>query len=205
MSSIFFIIHQCPRKWETLFNKMIRNYFVNFCFYYNLIKNVLNLIFTASVLRIPRIQQFQVHQTFGNKCALSQAQIVYGGTHVSCLVMPNSLRPQGVQPTRQVPLSMEFYREEQKSLVYLETQRIRTFFFLISVIQELFGSFQWLVSSFSPVHGTLQARILEQIAIPFSRESSLTQGSNLGLLHCRRILYHLRHQGSPTVGQPELN
>ena len=129
MSSIFFIIHQCPRKWETLFNKMIRNYFVNFCFYYNLIKNVLNLIFTASVLRIPRIQQFQVHQTFGNKCALSQAQIVYGGTHVSCLVMPNSLRPQGVQPTRQVPLSMEFYREEQKSLVYLETQRIRTFFF----------------------------------------------------------------------------
>ena len=205
MSSIFFIIHQCPRKWETLFNKMIRNYFVNFCFYYNLIKNVLNLIFTASVLRIPRIQQFQVHQTFGNKCALSQAQIVYGGTHVSRLVMPNSLRPQGVQPARQVPLSMEFYREEQKSLVYLETQRIRTFFFLISVIQELFGSFQWLVSSFSPVHGTLQARILEQIAIPFSRESSLTQGSNLGLLHCRRILYHLRHQGSPTVGQPELN
>ena len=26
-----------------------------------------------------------------------------------------------------------------------------------------------------------------------------TQGSNLGLLHCRQILYHLRHQGSPTV------
>ena len=24
-----------------------------------------------------------------------------------------------------------------------------------------------------------------------------TQGSNLGLLHCRPILYHLRHQGSP--------
>ena len=26
-----------------------------------------------------------------------------------------------------------------------------------------------------------------------------TQGSNSGLLHCRRILYHLSHQGSPLV------
>ena len=26
-----------------------------------------------------------------------------------------------------------------------------------------------------------------------------TQGSNLGLLHCRQILYHLSHQGSPRV------
>ena len=25
----------------------------------------------------------------------------------------------------------------------------------------------------------------------------LTQGSNLGLLYCRQILYHLSHQGSP--------
>ena len=41
------------------------------------------------------------------------------------------------------------------------------------------------------VHETLQARILEWVAIPFSR------GSNLSLLHCRQILYHLSHQGSP--------
>ena len=27
-----------------------------------------------------------------------------------------------------------------------------------------------------------------------------TQGSNLGLLHHRQILYHLRHQGSPFLG-----
>ena len=26
-----------------------------------------------------------------------------------------------------------------------------------------------------------------------------TQGSNLGLLHCRRILYRLRYQGSPRI------
>ena len=27
----------------------------------------------------------------------------------------------------------------------------------------------------------------------------LTQGSNLGLLHCRQILYHLSHRGSPMM------
>ena len=48
-----------------------------------------------------------------------------------------------------------------------------------------------------------QARILEWVAaIPFSKGSSLlqgifpAQGSNLGLLHCRQILYHLNHQES---------
>ena len=45
------------------------------------------------------------------------------------------------------------------------------------------------------VHGHLQARILEWVAIPFSRGSSWP--GNLGLLHCRQILYHLSHQGSP--------
>ena len=37
----------------------------------------------------------------------------------------------------------------------------------------------------------LQARIVQWISISFSR------GSNPGLLHCRQILYHLSHQGSP--------
>ena len=41
------------------------------------------------------------------------------------------------------------------------------------------------------VHGILQARILEWVAIPSSRVSDTS------LLHCRQILYHLRHQGSP--------
>ena len=35
----------------------------------------------------------------------------------------------------------------------------------------------------SPVHGIFQARILEYVAIPFSRGNP-TQGSNLDLLHC---------------------
>ena len=49
----------------------------------------------------------------------------------------------------------------------------------------------------SSVHGILQAKIVEWVAIPFSRGSSQTQGLNPGLLHCRWILYCLIHQGSP--------
>ena len=41
----------------------------------------------------------------------------------------------------------------------------------------------------SSVHRISQARILEWEAIPYSR------GLNLGLLHCKQILYCLRHQG----------
>ena len=55
----------------------------------------------------------------------------------------------------------------------------------------------------SSIHGIFHARILEWVAIPFSREKGilfLTQGSNLGLKHCRRILYYLSHQGSPQRG-----
>ena len=43
----------------------------------------------------------------------------------------------------------------------------------------------------SSVHGILWARILDWIAVPFSRGIFLTQGSNPGLLHCRQILYCL--------------
>ena len=40
----------------------------------------------------------------------------------------------------------------------------------------------------SPVPGILQARTLGWVAISFSR-------SNLGLPHCRQVLYHLSRQG----------
>ena len=43
----------------------------------------------------------------------------------------------------------------------------------------------------SCVHGLLQARILEWVAVPFSRASSPLR-LNPGLLHCRQILYHLK-------------
>ena len=48
----------------------------------------------------------------------------------------------------------------------------------------------------SSVHGILQAKILEWVAILFSKIFP-TQGSNPGLLHCRQILYILSHLGSP--------
>ena len=43
------------------------------------------------------------------------------------------------------------------------------------------------------VHGMLQARVLEWVAMSSSRGSFLTQRLNPGLLHCRQILYHLSH------------
>ena len=49
----------------------------------------------------------------------------------------------------------------------------------------------------SAIHGIFQARVLEWVAISFSRGIFLTQGSNPGFLHCRQILYHLSHQRSP--------
>ena len=49
----------------------------------------------------------------------------------------------------------------------------------------------------SSVHGILQARILEWLAMHALLQGIFqTQGSNPGLLHCRWILYCLSHQGS---------
>ena len=49
----------------------------------------------------------------------------------------------------------------------------------------------------SSVHGILQVRILEWVAISFSRGIFPTQELNPGLSYCRGILYHLSNQGSP--------
>ena len=49
----------------------------------------------------------------------------------------------------------------------------------------------------SSVHGISQARLQEWVGIPFSRRSSQLRDRTPGLLHCRQILYHLSHQGSP--------
>ena len=51
----------------------------------------------------------------------------------------------------------------------------------------------------SSVQGILQARILEWVAIPFSRGSSQSRDWTWGLLHCGQILYHLSHQESPST------
>ena len=49
----------------------------------------------------------------------------------------------------------------------------------------------------SSIPGIFQARKLKWVAIPFSKGIFPSRGLNQGLLHCRQILYHLGHQGSP--------
>ena len=48
----------------------------------------------------------------------------------------------------------------------------------------------------SSVHGILQARVTGVGCHSLLQRPFLTQGSNLGLSHCRQILYRLSHQGS---------
>ena len=52
----------------------------------------------------------------------------------------------------------------------------------------------------SSIRGILQARILEWVAISFSRGSFPPRDLNPGLPRCRQTLYHLSHQGSPKKG-----
>ena len=49
------------------------------------------------------------------------------------------------------------------------------------------------------VHGILQARILEWVALSLLQRIFPTQGSNPGLPHFRQILHQLSHQGSPRM------
>ena len=52
-----------------------------------------------------------------------------------------------------------------------------------------------------PVHGILQARILEWVAIPFSRGSSQARGWTdvLGLLHCQARSLPVEPPGKPNI------
>ena len=59
----------------------------------------------------------------------------------------------------------------------------------------------------SSVHGILQARILEWVAISFSRRSSLPRDrTRVFCISCigRRILYQPGHRGSPRTGDPAI-
>ena len=48
-------------------------------------------------------------------------------------------------------------------------------------------------------HRILQARILEWVAVPFSRGSYESRDRTQAYLYCRCILYQLSHQGSPRI------
>ena len=49
------------------------------------------------------------------------------------------------------------------------------------------------------IRGILQTRVLEWVAIPFSRGSSWLRDWTQVFLHCRQMLYRLSQQGSPSV------
>ena len=58
----------------------------------------------------------------------------------------------------------------------------------------------WTVARQAPLSmRILQAIILEWVAMTSSRGIFPIQGLNPGLPHCRQILYHLNHQGSPRI------
>ena len=55
----------------------------------------------------------------------------------------------------------------------------------------------------SSVHGILLVRT--GVGCPSLLQGIFpTQGLNLGLLHCRQILYHLSQQESPKIGYPDI-
>ena len=56
----------------------------------------------------------------------------------------------------------------------------------------------------SSVPEILQARMLEWVAIRFSRGSSQPRDLTPSLLHCWQILYYLSHQRSPTMAMRPL-
>ena len=78
----------------------------------------------------------------------------------------------------------------------METLKVKMF---VSQLYPTLCDFMDCSPPSSSVHGILHARILEWIAVFFSRGIFLTQGSNVSLLHHRQILYHLSHQGSPRL------
>ena len=86
--------------------------------------------------------------------------------------------------------------EVREHTSYLKSQLREVQVFDVQLCSSLCNPMDYSPSG-SSVHGILQARILEWIAIPFSRVIFPSQGSNLGLLHCRQILYCLSHEGSP--------
>ena len=55
----------------------------------------------------------------------------------------------------------------------------------------------WTVAHHSSLHGVSPGKNTEVGCHALLQGIFSTQGSNPGLLHCKQILYHLSHQGSP--------
>ena len=55
----------------------------------------------------------------------------------------------------------------------------------------------WTVTRQAPLPTEFSRKEYWSVLPPLLQKIFLIQGSNPGLLHCRQILYHLSHQGSP--------
>ena len=103
-----------------------------------------------------------------------------------------------------MPIVLWIQTEIESSVIQHRLQhRERIFFFQYGECQSLSHVCLCDLMDCSPlgssVHGITQAKILEWVAYFLLQGIFLTQGSNLGLSHCRQILYCLSHQGSPCV------
>ena len=108
------------------------------------------------------------------------------------------------RPCALIILVLEFV--DSASVIYFWFLRVSEKDYWIPLLHLFYLSMKVKVAQLCPtlwdtvdytVNGLLQARILGWVAFPFSRvRVTQTQGINPGLLHCRRILYQLSHQGS---------
>ena len=90
-----------------------------------------------------------------------------------------------LKPTIQTEVS-----PKEKRIIWKESESVSC-----SVVSD--SAAPWDCSPPGPsVHGILKARIVEWIAIPFSRNLP-NPGIESMSLHCRQILYYLSHQGRP--------
>ena len=136
-------------------------------------------------------------------------------------VMTDSLRPHGLQPARllcpwdppgkNTGVGCHFLLQGVFSLVYLLVQifwwQSPRFYLFDDVFSES-ESFSVVSDSCEPmdcglqgsfVHGIIQHKKTGVGSLSLLQGIFPTQGLNPGLPHCRRILYHLSHQGSPRI------
>ena len=113
----------------------------------------------------------------------------------------------------------EHHKTESRHMVYsliqLRVAKVRwvTGYKIISYLKSWFCAVLCLVSQSCPilcdpmdctlpdssVHGASPGKNNGVGCHALLQEIFATQGSNPGLVHCRQILYHLSHQGSPTT------
>ena len=103
-------------------------------------------------------------------------------------------------------LTKQRKKEERKSDTYRDLNQLKIFVVvLVTRSCPTFCNPVYCSPPGSSVHGILQARILEWVAMSFSRGSSQPRiflgyaGLNLHLLHWQLDSFPLSHQGSPRI------